>query len=283
MFPLDPCLSDGLQRPCLPGSKGEALALLSEVHPVTLRRHDPDRYFCTLFAEAAKRDTLAVLYAFNHELARAPEAAREPGLALIRLQWWREVVEGADRAHEVAIPLRAALAGGQLQAGELRSMIEAREQEAEGGFDTLAAWHAWLQTGPGTLAVAAGRTLGAPPEALDRLRRLGAGIGAAGALRNVAAHAGQGRCLLPRDVLAAHGLSAEAVLADPASDRLRAVRATLAAEAARLLGEAEPCGRAWVAAGLPAVFARRDLRRQKPVRLVTDQVAVTLAAIRSIC
>ena len=70
-----------------------------------VRRHDPDRYFCTLFAPAAAREALFTLYAFNHELARAREVTREPGLALIRLQWWREVVEGAVRQHEVARPL----------------------------------------------------------------------------------------------------------------------------------------------------------------------------------
>ena len=44
----------------------------------------------------------ATLYAFNHELARAREAVSEPPLALIRLQWWREVVEGPDAAMKSA-------------------------------------------------------------------------------------------------------------------------------------------------------------------------------------
>ena len=60
-----------------------------------VRRHDPDRFLTALFAPPEKRDALLTLYAFNHELARAREVASEPPLALIRLQWWREVVEGA--------------------------------------------------------------------------------------------------------------------------------------------------------------------------------------------
>ena len=59
-----------------------------------VRQHDPDRYFTALFAPAARREALFVLYAFNHELARARESVRQPMAALIRLQWWREVVEG---------------------------------------------------------------------------------------------------------------------------------------------------------------------------------------------
>ena len=68
-----------------------------------------------------------MLYAFNHELARAREVASEPMLALIRLQWWREVVEGTRRRHEVAGPLGAALDTGVLRAEDLAGMIDGRE------------------------------------------------------------------------------------------------------------------------------------------------------------
>src|ERR1700730_69402 len=77
-----------------------------------VRRHDPDRFLTALFAPPEKRDALLTLYAFNHELARAREAVSEPPLGLIRLQWWREVVEGARRRHEVAEPLTAAIEAG---------------------------------------------------------------------------------------------------------------------------------------------------------------------------
>ncbi len=232
-----------------------------------VRRHDPDRYFCALFAAAAGRSTLFTLYAFNHELARACEVTREPGLALIRLQWWREVVEGAARAHEVAAPLHAAVRDGHLDAGLLLAMVEAREAEAEGGFATLEAWQGWLSHGAGALAVAAGQALGAPPAALERLRALGAGYGIAGQLRNIHALAASGRCLLPKDVLADHGLSAQDVIGGRA-DTLPAVRARLAKVGLATLGPAARIGRAWCAAGLPAVLGRLDLRYpQRPARL----------------
>src|ERR1700754_790174 len=92
-----------------------------------VRRHDPDRFMTALFAPAERRDALLALYAFNHELARAREVASEPPLALIRLQWWREVVEGEAKRHEVASPLSAAMAAGLVVAGDLLPMIEARE------------------------------------------------------------------------------------------------------------------------------------------------------------
>ena len=67
-----------------------------------VRQHDPDRFFTALFAPADKRDALLALYEFNHELARARAMVSEPHLALIRLHWWREVLEGTAKRHPLA-------------------------------------------------------------------------------------------------------------------------------------------------------------------------------------
>ena len=178
-----------------------------------VRRHDPDRFLTALFAPPDRRDALLTLYAFNHELARAREAVSEAPLALIRLQWWREVVEGAHRRHEVAEPLRAAIEAGELDRGDLLALIDAREAEAEPAFETAQDWRAYLFGCAGGVAVAAGRLLGSPDA--EGLRPLGAAYGIAGLLRSIPAHARQGRCLLPRDILAGHGLTPEGVVAEP--------------------------------------------------------------------
>jgi len=62
-----------------------------------VRRADPDRYFASLFAPAEIRPYLFALYAFNHELARIGETVHEPMMGQIRLQWWREAIDGARR------------------------------------------------------------------------------------------------------------------------------------------------------------------------------------------
>src|SRR5919202_2411675 len=102
------------------------------------RRHDPDRFLCALFAPPAMREALFTLIAYNHELARAREAAKTPLIALMRLQWWREAVEHAAegkpaRRHEVAAPLHAAITAGALDPADLIGMADAREIEAEEG------------------------------------------------------------------------------------------------------------------------------------------------------
>ena len=243
-----------------------------------VRRHDPDRFLTALFAPPDKRDTLLTLYAFNHELARAREVVSQAPLALIRLQWWREVVEGAQRRHEVAEPLRAAINRGELHPEDLLALIDAREIEAEPYIETLDAWRAYLMGSAGGLAIAAARLLNAPdPEAM---RPLGAAYGAAGVLRSIAVLALQHRCLLPNDVLAEHGLSPEAVIAQPSATP--AIRQL--ADIARIWLTGPPClPRQAIAAALPAVFARRDLRRVPHAPLqrgLGDRLAVVLTGLR---
>jgi 15-cis-phytoene synthase len=134
---------------------------VNEAIAALVRRHDPDRFLTALFAPPEHRDALLTLYAFDHELARAQEVTSEPHLALIRLQWWREVVEGARRRHEVATPLAELLDAGRLTPEALLPVIDAYETDAEGGFETLADWRGWLLSGAGGIAVAAGQLLGA--------------------------------------------------------------------------------------------------------------------------
>ena len=247
-----------------------------------VRRHDPDRFLTTLFAPAEMREALFTLYAVNHELARAREVVSNPMLALIRLQWWREVAEGARRRHEVAGPLGEALDGGTLDAADVLAIIEGREAEAD-TIETEAAFRAYVRATAGGVAVAAGRALGATGAALEALRDLGAGYGVAGILRSVPALARQSRCVLPEDVLAQHGLSSADVIADPDLAALAGARRHVAAIASGWLaaGRTTRLPRRAIAAALPAVLARRDLAHA-PVapRGLADRLAVTSAAVR---
>jgi phytoene synthase len=257
---------------------------MDETLAALVRQHDPDRFLTALFAPPEQRDALLALYAFNHELARAREVASEPALALIRLQWWREVVDGAVRHHEVATPLLAAIGRGLLQPADLHPLIDAREIEAESEIATLAEWRTYVLAGAGGVAVAAARLLGAPePEAM---RPLGAAYGVAGLLRSAKLLAAHGRCLLPADLLAAQGVPVEAAIAAPDSAPVRAVLTRLADEGRALLrqGIAAPLPRRAIAAALPAVLARRDLARWPGLapapRGLGDRLAVTVAGLR---
>jgi phytoene synthase len=190
----------------------------------------------------------------------------------------------------VAGPLAVAIRAGALDPADLAAMADAREAETEElPFPTREGFHAYLRGTAGRFAIAAGRLLGAPAEALPGLEARGVAYGAAGVLRAAPALARQGRCLLPADLLAAHGLSAEAAARDPGAPAWRALARDLL-DGGGLA--APPAGRlpaAWIAAALPAVLARRDARRlrrsglaapPRPGRPLADRLAVTWAALR---
>ena len=259
-----------------------------------VRLHDPDRFLCALFAPAERRRALFALLAYNHELARAREAATNPVAALIRLQWWREAVQDAAegrpvRRHEVAAPLHAAIRDGSLDPRDLMAMADSREAEAEQeGLPTRAAFQAYLSGTAGGIAVASGRLLGASGEALVALQELGRSYGLAGVLRSVGMHAAQGRCLLPQDALGESGLSAEEVIRAPesATPVIRALAADGLAELAASRNARGALPRAAISAALPTVLARRDLRRlaagqpARSPRGFADRMAVTVAGVR---
>ncbi|HKS64468.1 MAG TPA: squalene/phytoene synthase family protein, partial [Xanthobacteraceae bacterium] len=95
-----------------------------------LRAADRDRFLATLFAPAEHRDALFALYAFNVEITRVREAAREPLAGEIRLQWWNDVLDGTGRGEVAAYPeaaaLLASMARYHLPAGRFEALIAAR-------------------------------------------------------------------------------------------------------------------------------------------------------------
>ena len=252
---------------------------MNETIAALVRRHDPDRFLTALFAPPERRDALLTLYALDHELARAREVTSEPHLALIRLHWWREIVEGARRRHEVATPLASLLDAGMLTPSGLLPIIDAHEIETEPHIGSLSAWRGWLLAGAGGIAVAAGRLLDAPnPEAL---RPAGAAHGASRVIRWHRALALRGRCQLPADLLEEAGVSVHAAIAAPDTPEVQTVLRRLVTEGETFLAQA-PSGRIprdYVAAALPVVLARRDLRHGPDAtptpRGLADRLAVT--------
>ena len=57
-----------------------------------VKKADPDRYICTLFADREFQEFLFTIYALYNELAAIPFRTQEANLGEIRLQWWRETL-----------------------------------------------------------------------------------------------------------------------------------------------------------------------------------------------
>lgn len=229
----------------------------------TVRQRDPDRYFSALFAPAKKRPLLFALYAFNRELAHIAEVVREPMMGEIRLQWWRETLEGArqgnPRAHDVARALAETFARRYLPADLFEAMIEARafDFSAE-AFADDAARDAYLDATSGNLMRLAARVLGAEAAPDELAHEAGIAYGLAGLIRTQSVHRARGKIFL-RDVTAA------------AAD----ARAHFA-KARRL-----PKPRGALAAFLPGALVPLYLRRPvKDVPLHRKQLAMLAASLR---
>lgn len=104
-----------------------------EVVRETARAHDLDRYLAALLAPRPARQDLVVIAAFAGELARIPHVVREPMMGEIRLQWWREAIEGFARGaatgHPVADAMGELVARRGLSREPLLAAVDAREAD----------------------------------------------------------------------------------------------------------------------------------------------------------
>ena len=112
-----------------------------------VRSADRDRFLAALFAPEPARRGLLALLAFDHELARTRTVTREPVLARIRLEWWREAVTeaagaAAPRAQPIVESLSEIARRHGIGAERFVGLIDAREEEIEGPLDVVRAGHA---------------------------------------------------------------------------------------------------------------------------------------------
>ena len=229
----------------------------------TVRRADPDRYFAALFAPADKRPLLLVLYAFNHELARIAEVVREPMMGEIRLQWWRETLDGAregkPRENDVARGLAKLFAHADLPTQLFDAMIDARafdlsrdsvpnSEELDGYLDATSA----------NLMRLAARVLGAG-DAHDHLaREAGIAYGLAGLVRSQQIHHARGKHFIH----------------DPSAAAAQALQRLATAHALPKPGAALP---AFLPATLVPLYVRNP---QREVPLYRKQLAYLSASLR---
>jgi phytoene synthase len=250
-----------------------------------VRAADPDRYFAALFAPSPTRPYLFALYAFNHEVARVAETAREPMMGAIRLEWWRETVEGAHqgapRNHDVARGLAGLFQSFALPRADFEAIIAARAFDGSAEhFADLAALETYVDaTGGGVMRLAA-RILGGD---VSLAREAALAYGLAGLLRSLAFHNARHKLYMPLDLLNAVGLTPETFFELRHDPRIDAVAHQLALRARDHFLQARrgPRPRAALAALLPAALVPVYLRRLgREVPIHRRQMALLGAAMK---
>lgn len=195
----------------------------------TLRATDFDRYLACLLVAEDKRGALAALYAYSAELARVRELVREPLPGEVRLQYWRDLVEGQPHGDVQANPIAAgigyAIVDHRLPRAALAAMADARIFDL---YDDPMPDRATFEGYAGETSSAL-LQLGAlilDPEAADRTSDAAGHAGVAqlvaGCLMMMPVHRRRHQVFIPRDILSAVGLDAQAFLAGGETDRVAA-------------------------------------------------------------
>ncbi len=183
-----------------------------------VREADKDRFVAALFAPAPRRRALHALYAFNVELARVRELAREPMPGEIRLQWWRDVLGGTrtGEAGPVASALLATVIRYRLPVDVLDGMIEARSFDLyDDPMGSLAELEAYAEKTSSALMRLAAQILNEVPirVSMSAARHAGIAHAIAGLLAAFPLHAARRQLYVPLDVMQRHGARPEDVFA----------------------------------------------------------------------
>jgi 15-cis-phytoene synthase len=197
-----------------------------------VREADKDRFLATLFAPAAQRSALFALYAFNIAITRVRDLAREPMPGEIRLQWWREVVEGARgeeaTAHPVASALLEAMQRYPLPAQVLADLIDAHSFDLyDEPMPSLIHVEAYAAKTSSALFGLAAQILHAGSAAGALAHHAGMAYGLATLLRQFPRQAARRQLYIPLDILRRYGAQMEDIFARKATPQLRAALAEM--------------------------------------------------------
>jgi phytoene synthase len=237
-----------------------------------VRAADKDRFLAALFAPATHRPALLALYAFNIEIARVREAAREPLAGEIRLQWWTDLLAGEARGEATANPVAAALLATKARYGlpdaPLRDLIAARRFDLyDGPMSTWAELESYGRDTASTVIELAAHILAPRADIAPLARHAGLAYAIAGLLAAFPVHVARGQLYLPLDLLQRHGADRADALGGRATPELRAALADLRGEARRHLEAARAAFTAappeTVPALLPVALVRPLLERME--------------------
>jgi phytoene synthase len=201
-----------------------------------VREHDKDRYLAGLFVPSAKRKHLFALYAFNYEVARIRELVHEPMPGELRLQWWRDALEGHAQGdvarHPVASALLATIEKFYLPRAPCSELIDAHIFDLyDDAMPGSGQFESYCDSTAGALfrlavTLLAGRELQGIAESLQHAGRAYA---ITGLLRTFALHASRGQVYLPLDLLAKHNVARDDIVSGKGAPGLVAALAEIRA------------------------------------------------------
>ncbi len=239
-----------------------------------LRAQDSDAYFAVLFAPARHRPALVALKAFAAELADMRARVSEPLPGEVRIQWWRDVLAGAEErggaGHPVAAALLRAIAAHSLPVAALDALADAMIGELyDDIWPDVAALEAQAGLTDSALMRLSALVLAEGGEAgsADAAGHAGVALFITRLLRQFPMRAARGQALFPADMMARHGVTRDALVAGQAEPGLNAalaeMRALVRAHLARAQGFIAQSPRAVRPAFLQSALCERYLQQME--------------------
>ncbi|MBU2329164.1 MAG: phytoene/squalene synthase family protein [Alphaproteobacteria bacterium] len=237
----------------------------------TLRETDRDRYLAALLTPADRRAAIVALYAYNAELARVRDLVRDPLPGEVRLQYWRDLLEGAAHGETAANPVAAELIRSvqawRLPVAPLIAMADARIFDLyDDPMETTDMFEGYAGETASALIQLASLVLDpeAAEGAADIVGHAGVALAVAGAILLLPIHRARGQVYLPTQILASVGLDRQAFLTAGKDDRVDAAIQAFAGFGLDHLRKARSAGRlpkSLVPAFLPVTLAVPVLKR----------------------
>jgi len=187
-------------------------------------------YYSFRFLPADQRSAITALYAFCREVDDVVDEVSDPGVARVKLGWWRTEVSAAfeGRAHHpVALALTPAVATFKLPQEHFQTVIDGMAMDLERSrYPDFATLERYCHCVAGVVGLLSAEIFGyVDPATRDYARNLGVAFQITNIIRDVGEDVRRGRVYLPEDELSRFGVEPKDLLARRASAGFKALMA----------------------------------------------------------
>ena len=187
-------------------------------------------YYSFLFLPPERRRAITALYAFCREVDDIVDEVNEPGIARVKLAWWRTEVANlfsGQPQHPVTKALAPFATTYGLDAGRMNEIIDGMEMDlTHRRYADFEALHLYCHRAAGVVGQLSASIFGfREPSTLEYAEALGIAFQLTNIIRDVGEDARRGRVYLPVDELATFGLTPEDILERKGGDAFRKLMA----------------------------------------------------------
>jgi len=202
---------------------------------------DPDQYceqriaatrsslqYSVLFVEPEQRRAINALYAFRREVGDVVDECRDPGVARVKLAWWREEIGrafGGIPQHPVTRALKHVAARYTLSQEQFLEIIDGVEMDLDcNAYRTFKELSLYCYRVAVVVAIMAAQVFGYEDRrTLKYAHELGMALQLTDILRDLAQDVRRGRIYLPEEDMARFMVSREDILHGRLDDKMRAL------------------------------------------------------------